>query len=261
MTNTSALDAERFGDDPWAEQVRKSDRPEDLIALMLLIDSQVVSLYGPSSGHKAVGFKATPIGAGAAAADKLSLSIFDRLDRSRQRAGKVIRNKSVELAAKLAAYVKERTGFAGDINAELARINFSNRVERYLESGVNDLKPYAQSAVQAWLASDNSIGQLREMLQPVLGRASAQAQMVVRTEMQNSYVDMMREAMAGQSTIERLVAPGACALCKSRAGVQPYSEDALWTHPNCACTWRAAATERQESPALFRGWPVVLVNV
>lgn len=242
--------------DAWVEQIKGSDRPEGLKKLILEIDSQVWSLYGPSNGHRVVGFGATP-GSGSARAEEEANRLFNRLTRAKDRAVKVVLDRSLNLASRLAEYVSTKTGWAGDINAEIAKLSFMSRVERYLESGVNDLKPIAARTVQSWVSNEKSIQELRDLLAPLVERARYQARTVVRTEIQNAYVDMTRQALAGQAMIERVVMPGACDACKSRAGIQPYSDDAFWTHPQCACTWSKTANGRQESPALFSASAVV----
>jgi hypothetical protein len=237
--------------DAWEEQLKASDRPKELTNMMIALVHDVSSLYGPASGHRVVGFVTIPQGSGVAIAEKMVEGLFNRLNRAKTRAYKLIDEKSTRLASALAAYVKDKTGYAGDLRTELARRDFLNRVDRYLDKGINDLHPSASSLVRAWIDSKNDIQSLRDSVRPLVDRAQYQAATVVRSELQNAYIQLCREGFSAAKSVKRVVQPGACGICRSRAGVQSNTVDAFWSHPNCACTFESVDTQESvDQPAL-----------
>lgn len=234
--------------DTWEIEVHASDRPMDLIALMIQLSEEVGSAFGPSREFMGVGFseevwyKDIPAGLGAAKADALANSLMERFQRSMGRATAVVSRRAQRLAELTRSYVADSLGSEPTTPASLSASQLVTSFSNYLYKARERAIPKMRSIIEEWISANLAPARLQAMLSPISKYMRQQSQMIIRSEMQRSYVGMVQEVGPSLDTqIERVVMPTACERCKALAGPHDPSRPGLfWTHPNCSCTWRKA---------------------
>lgn len=262
----SESDEALVDDSRWEEELRASDRPEELVARLIGLWLLLQAAARRVPGEVTIPRGGTPT----AIADVVTVSVNVSLKTYLRDALGIIRGQAPGVTQALSDYARRQAGLTATPVTSSPAQALVQAAEQYLTGNVDEVRTLSQAAIERWSqVCTVDIRQLRAALDTELGAVEWRTKRVLTSELQRAYVDLARSAFgqAGVRWVRRLAMPGACARCKALAGAhEATAPDLYWTHPHCACVWVAVRekegrmskltkAQRDKLPLDDFGWP------
>lgn len=226
----------------WEKELRGSSRPTQLINGMLKVLDAIESVYASEVQKFATDVDNVSVRKlGQAEAAKFDRSLTTAVSKAKG----IIEGTSEPLCDQINDYILGQAK-AVRKNGKLpktrtVRDKYVREARKYIDAETSDIKKVAQETVRDFLASGENIDALRNRLASLLNRSGSHAATVFRSEIQNAYVGLVKQAVLTLkiTSVLRVVAETGCELCKALEGEHKVDSKQAFEvpHPNCACTF------------------------